>query len=185
MKNHFCQKVPLVLHLLETNERTIISEIKYFLICTYHREENDFKGAFLGKTSLSDLLSTISILWNIFGVLKTQNSTLCIYVLKDPDSPGFDPRTRAFSEEELRPQPILRKRKKQYVSDEMKNEQYWQKRIKNNTAARKSREAKRLRENQVSFLTIKGDKPSNLNSVSMFFSISTSDNGHPGSWILD
>ena len=39
----------------------------------------------------------------------------------------------------------------------MKNEQYWQKRIKNNTAARKSREAKRLRENQVSFLTIKGD----------------------------
>ena len=139
----------------------------------------------LGKTSSSDLLSTISILWNIFGVLKTQNSTLCIYVLKDPDSPGFDPRTRAFSEEELRPQPILRKRKKQYVSDEMKNEQYWQKRIKNNTAARKSREAKRLRENQVSFLTIKGDKPSNLNSVSMFFSISTSDNGHPGSWILD
>lgn len=67
----------------------------------------------------------------------------------DPDSPGFDPRTRAFSEEELRPQPILRKRKKQYVSDEMKNEQYWKKRIKNNTAARKSREAKRLRENQI------------------------------------
>ena len=88
--------------------------------------------------------------------LKTQNSTMCIY-LKDPDSPGFDPRTRAFSEEELRPQPILRKRKKQYVSDEMKNEQYWQKRIKNNTAARKSREAKRLRENHVSFLKIKGD----------------------------
>ena len=38
----------------------------------------------LGKTSLPDLLSTISILWNIFGVLKTQNSTLCIYVLKGP-----------------------------------------------------------------------------------------------------
>ena len=102
------------------------------------------------------IFSLISILRNIFWVLKTKIFTLCIY-LKDPDSPGFDPRTRAFSEEELRPQPILRKRKKQYVSDEMKNEQYWQKRIKNNTAARKSREAKRLRENQVSFLTIKGD----------------------------
>jgi len=67
----------------------------------------------------------------------------------DSENPIFDPRTRAFSEEELRPQPILRKRKKQHVSDEMKNEQYWQKRIKNNNAARKSREAKRLRENQI------------------------------------
>ena len=99
---------------------------------------------------------TILVTSYIFEFLKTQYSTLCIHS-KDPDSPGFDPRTRAFSEEELRPQPILRKRKKQYVSDEMKNEQYWQKRIKNNTAARKSREAKRLRENQVSFLTIKGN----------------------------
>lgn len=31
----------------------------------------------------------------------------------------------------------------------MKNEKYWEKRLKNNYAARKSREAKRLRENQV------------------------------------
>ena len=74
--------------------------------------------------------------------------------VQDSENPIFDPRTRAFSEEELRPQPILRKRKKQHVSDEMKNEQYWQKRIKNNNAARKSREAKRLRENQVSFIVI-------------------------------
>ena len=80
-----------------------------------------------------------------------QNGTLWVFV-QDSENPIFDPRTRAFSEEELRPQPILRKRKKQHVSDEMKNEQYWQKRIKNNNAARKSREAKRLRENQVSFI---------------------------------
>ena len=44
---------------------------------------------------------------------------------------------------------MLRKRKKQYVADEMKNEKYWAKRTKNNSAARKSREAKRLKENQV------------------------------------
>ena len=61
----------------------------------------------------------------------------------------FDPRTRIFTEEELRPVPMLRKRKKQYVADDMKNEKYWEKRTKNNCAARKSREAKRLKENQV------------------------------------
>ena len=63
----------------------------------------------------------------------------------------FDPRTRIFTEEELRPVPMLRKRKKQYVADEMKNEKYWEKRTKNNCAARKSREAKRLKENQVCY----------------------------------
>ena len=63
--------------------------------------------------------------------------------------PSFDPTTRIFTEDELRPQPILRKRKKQYVADEQKTEKYWEKRAKNNNAARRSREAKRLRENQV------------------------------------
>ena len=33
----------------------------------------------------------------------------------------FDPATRRFSEEELKPQPIIRKRKKQFVPDELKN----------------------------------------------------------------
>lgn len=65
------------------------------------------------------------------------------------DTTPFDPRTRSFTEEELRPQPILRKRQKQYVSEELKTQKYWEKRKKNNNAARRSREAKRLRENQV------------------------------------
>ena len=61
----------------------------------------------------------------------------------------FDPATRRFSEEELKPQPIIRKRKKQFVPDEMKNNKYWAKRCKNNEAAKRSREARRLKENQI------------------------------------
>jgi hypothetical protein len=36
-----------------------------------------------------------------------------------------------------------------YVSDTEKNEEYWAKRVKNNVAARRSREARRIKENQV------------------------------------
>lgn len=61
----------------------------------------------------------------------------------------FDPATRRFSEEELKPQPIIRKRKKQFVPDDMKNNKYWAKRCKNNEAAKRSREARRLKENQI------------------------------------
>jgi len=62
---------------------------------------------------------------------------------------SFDPRERAFSIDELRPQPIIRKRKKSYVPPSSKDEKYWDKRIKNNVAARRSREARRLKENQI------------------------------------
>lgn len=61
----------------------------------------------------------------------------------------FDPRERAFSRDELKPQPIIRKRKKQYVQQESKDGKYWEKRLKNNFAARRSREARRLKENQI------------------------------------
>merc|ERR1719270_769146 len=61
----------------------------------------------------------------------------------------FDPKQRAFDLEELRPQPIIRKRKKNAVPDEMKDEKYWDKRLKNKIAARRSREARRLKENQI------------------------------------
>ena len=61
----------------------------------------------------------------------------------------FDPATRRFSDEELKPQPIIRKRKKQFVPDELNNNKYWAKRYKNNEAAKRSREARRLKENQI------------------------------------
>lgn len=84
-------------------------------------------------------------------------STVCVNFSQDDlrlaTIPGqvkdFDPATRRFSEEELKPQPIIRKRKKQFVPDELKNPKYWAKRSKNNEAAKRSREARRLKENQI------------------------------------
>merc|ERR1711902_460529 len=65
----------------------------------------------------------------------------------------FDPARRQFSLEELKPQPIIRKKRKSYVSPDRKDEKYWEKREKNNVAARRSREARRLKENQISLRT--------------------------------
>merc|ERR1712241_817381 len=62
---------------------------------------------------------------------------------------AFDPRERKFQPDELRPQPIIRKRKKTFVNQEEKDDKYWDKREKNNVAARRSREARRLKENQI------------------------------------
>ena len=65
----------------------------------------------------------------------------------------FDPKRRQFSAEELKPQPIIRKRKKTFVNGEDKDDKYWERRGKNNTAARRSREARRLKENQIALRT--------------------------------
>merc|ERR1712001_238543 len=65
----------------------------------------------------------------------------------------FDPVRRQFSLEELKPQPIIRKKRKSYVSPDRKDDKYWEKRGKNNVAARRSREARRLKENQISLRT--------------------------------
>merc|ERR1711992_268800 len=65
----------------------------------------------------------------------------------------FDPRERSFAPDELRPQPIIRKRKKSFVPMEEKDIRYWEKREKNNVAARRSREARRLKENQIALRT--------------------------------
>merc|ERR1719234_649298 len=61
----------------------------------------------------------------------------------------FDPKERAFQMDELRPQPIIRKRNMVAVPEEHKDEKYWEKRIKNKEATRRSREAKRLKQNQI------------------------------------
>jgi len=89
------------------------------------------------------------------GGIGSFTSTVCVNFSEDDlrlaTIPGqdFDPATRRFSEEELKPQPIIRKRKKQFVPDELKNNKYWAKRYKNNEAAKRSREARRLKENQI------------------------------------
>lgn len=61
----------------------------------------------------------------------------------------FDPKQRSFEMDELRPQPIIKKRSKMFVKDVEKDDKYWEKREKNNNAARRSREARRLKENQI------------------------------------
>merc|ERR1712036_79353 len=65
----------------------------------------------------------------------------------------FDPTRRQFSSDELRPQPIIRKGQKLLVDYNKKDDKYWEKRGKNNIAARRSREARRLKENQIALRT--------------------------------
>lgn len=62
---------------------------------------------------------------------------------------SFDPRKRSFSLEELRPQPMIKKSRKVFVPDDLKDERYWCRRKKNNVAAKRSRDARRIKENQI------------------------------------
>jgi len=68
----------------------------------------------------------------------------------DKSSPSFNPATHHFSPDELKPTPIQRKSRKTLVRVEDKDDKYWDKRRKNNMAAKRSREARRSRENQIS-----------------------------------
>ncbi|XP_029440558.1 D site-binding protein [Rhinatrema bivittatum] len=67
-----------------------------------------------------------------------------------PGHETFDPRKHRFTEEELKPQPIMKKARKIHVPDNQKDEKYWNRRCKNNEAAKRSRDARRLKENQIS-----------------------------------
>ncbi|XP_065118944.1 HLF transcription factor, PAR bZIP family member b isoform X2 [Paramisgurnus dabryanus] len=66
-----------------------------------------------------------------------------------PGQEMFDPRKRKFSEDELKPQPMIKKARKIFIPDVMKDEKYWSRRRKNNMAAKRSRDARRLKENQI------------------------------------
>ncbi|XP_037544804.1 TEF transcription factor, PAR bZIP family member b [Nematolebias whitei] len=66
-----------------------------------------------------------------------------------PGGELFNPRKHKFSDEELKPQPMIKKAKKVFVPDEKKDEKYWSRRKKNNLAAKRSRDARRLKENQI------------------------------------
>ncbi|XP_056300977.1 D site albumin promoter binding protein b [Pseudoliparis swirei] len=66
------------------------------------------------------------------------------------NQPNYDPRRHSFSEEELKPQPMIKKARKILVPEGLKDEKYWTRRYKNNEAAKRSRDARRLKENQIS-----------------------------------
>ncbi|XP_045924935.1 hepatic leukemia factor-like isoform X2 [Micropterus dolomieu] len=66
-----------------------------------------------------------------------------------PGQELFDPRKRKFSAEELKPQPMIKKARKVFIPDDLKDDKYWARRRKNNLAAKRSRDARRLKENQI------------------------------------
>ncbi|XP_069823316.1 thyrotroph embryonic factor isoform X2 [Dendropsophus ebraccatus] len=66
-----------------------------------------------------------------------------------PGGELFNPRKHKFADEELKPQPMIKKAKKIYVPEDLKDEKYWNRRRKNNVAAKRSRDARRLKENQI------------------------------------
>ncbi|KAL7883445.1 hypothetical protein SRHO_G00011030 [Serrasalmus rhombeus] len=66
-----------------------------------------------------------------------------------PGQEIFDPRKRKFTAEELKPQPMIKKARKVFIPDDMKDDKYWARRRKNNVAAKRSRDARRLKENQI------------------------------------
>ncbi|XP_034259393.1 thyrotroph embryonic factor isoform X3 [Pantherophis guttatus] len=66
-----------------------------------------------------------------------------------PGGELFNPRKHKFADEELKPQPMIKKAKKVFVPDDQKDEKYWTRRKKNNVAAKRSRDARRLKENQI------------------------------------
>merc|ERR1711990_772830 len=78
---------------------------------------------------------------------------------------GFDPSERSFTEDELRASPFRTKTKKRAVPDNEKDSTYWERRAKNNLAAKRSRESRRNRDNQVTERTaILGNENINLTS---------------------
>ncbi|KAM6951432.1 thyrotroph embryonic factor-like [Aplochiton taeniatus] len=66
-----------------------------------------------------------------------------------PGGELFNPRKHKFSDEDLKPQPMIKKAKKVFVPEEQKDDKYWHRRKKNNVAAKRSRDARRLKENQI------------------------------------
>lgn len=66
-----------------------------------------------------------------------------------PGEETFNPKERKFSEDELKPQPMIKKSRKVFVPDEQKDDKYWCRRKKNNVAAKRSRDARRVKENQI------------------------------------
>ncbi|XP_072229867.1 HLF transcription factor, PAR bZIP family member b isoform X2 [Leuresthes tenuis] len=66
-----------------------------------------------------------------------------------PGQEMFDPRKRKFSAEELKPQPMIKKARKIFIPNDLKDDKYWARRRKNNLAAKRSRDARRLKENQI------------------------------------
>lgn len=83
---------------------------------------------------------------DVIGMFDMDSSDMA----SDQNHPNYDPRRHSFSEEDLKPQPMIKKARKILVPEDLKDEKYWTRRHKNNEAAKRSRDARRLKENQIS-----------------------------------
>ena len=61
---------------------------------------------------------------------------------------------------------MFRKRPKLFVPEDNKDDKYWDRRSKNNFAARRSREARRLKENQIALRLVISDKLTGIKKFS-------------------
>jgi len=84
-----------------------------------------------------------------------------------PGEQVFNPKQRRFEHEELRPLPVMRKAKKQFVPEEQKDEKYWERRRKNNVAAKRARDAQRIKMNQIMVRTAWLEKENEKLSVKL------------------
>uniref|UniRef100_A0A1B6EYD3 BZIP domain-containing protein n=1 Tax=Cuerna arida TaxID=1464854 RepID=A0A1B6EYD3_9HEMI len=62
---------------------------------------------------------------------------------------NFDSKLRNYSDDDIRPVNVVKKSRKQFVPEELKDDKYWARRRKNNMAAKRSRDARRMKENQI------------------------------------
>lgn len=83
---------------------------------------------------------------NSHGVAKRERSPSPSDCMS-PDT--MNPPSPADSNEDLKPQPLIKKSRKQFVPDDLKDDKYWARRRKNNLAAKRSRDARRMKENQI------------------------------------
>ena len=63
---------------------------------------------------------------------------------------------------------MIKKSRKQFVPDELKDDKYWARRRKNNIAAKRSRDARRQKENQIAMRARYLEKEVNFDSYFFF-----------------
>lgn len=69
---------------------------------------------------------------------------------------------------------MIKKSRKQFVPDELKDDKYWARRRKNNIAAKRSRDARRQKENQIAMRARYLEKEVSTNKIFVIIFITNS-----------
>ncbi|KAB0795720.1 hypothetical protein PPYR_09781 [Photinus pyralis] len=120
-------------------DKTYESDLKYVDLDEF-LSENGVSMDGLGSHTPNGSIS------NSHGVAKRERSPSPSDCMS-PDT--MNPPSPADSNEDLKPQPLIKKSRKQFVPDDLKDDKYWARRRKNNLAAKRSRDARRMKENQI------------------------------------